>query len=90
MVDKGASAIRQLANKYGMDCRRLTWNPNYKGIDDWQLALRRKSQKKEREQMTFRDRFMHGLCDFEELDDEITTWHGSLWTFPNPDIPPQT
>lgn len=77
MVDKGASAIRQLANKYGMDCKRLTWNPNYKGIDDWQLALRRKSQKKEREQMTFRDRFMHGLCDFEELDDEITTWHES-------------
>lgn len=77
MVDKGASAIRQLANKYGMDCRRLTWNPNYKGIDDWQLALRRKSQKKESEQMNFRVRFMHGLCDFDVLDEEITTWHES-------------
>ena len=30
-----------------MECRRLTWNPNYKGIDDWQLALRREKQQKE-------------------------------------------
>lgn len=49
MVDKGASAINMLAHRYGMDCRRLTWNPNYKGIDDWQLALKRKSQQKEGE-----------------------------------------
>ncbi len=27
-----------------MTCRRLVWNPNYKGIDDWQLALRRKNE----------------------------------------------
>ena len=49
MVDKGASAINMLAHRYGMDCRRLTWNPNYKGIDDWQLTLKRKSQQKEGE-----------------------------------------
>ena len=24
---------------------RLTWNPNYKGFDDWQLALREKEQR---------------------------------------------
>ena len=30
-----------------MECRRLTWNPNYKGIDDWQLALRKEKQQKE-------------------------------------------
>ncbi len=41
-VERGANAIRQLALKYGMDCKRLTWNPNYKGIDEWQLALHRK------------------------------------------------
>ena len=27
-----------------MTCRRLVWNPNYKGIDDWQLALHRKNE----------------------------------------------
>lgn len=41
-VSKGASKICQLAVKHRMTCRRLTWNPNYKGIDDWQLALRKK------------------------------------------------
>lgn len=45
MVGKGASKIYALAARHGMRCRRLTWNPNYKGIDDWQLALRRKEQK---------------------------------------------
>lgn len=77
MVDRGASAIKMLAHKYGMDCRRLTWNPNYKGIDDWQLSLKQKSQKKESEQMNYRERFMHGLCGFDVLDDEITSWHES-------------
>ena len=45
MVGKGASKIYALAARQGMRCRRLKWNPNYKGIDDWQLALRRKEQK---------------------------------------------
>lgn len=44
MVSKGASKICQLAVRHGMTCRRLVWNPNYKGIDDWQLALHRKSE----------------------------------------------
>lgn len=48
MVDKGASKIYLMARKYGLNCRRLTWNPNYKGMDDWQLALRRKRQKRRR------------------------------------------
>ncbi len=43
-VSKGASKVCRLAAKYGMTCRRLVWNPNYKGIDDWQLALRRKNE----------------------------------------------
>ena len=47
MIAKGSSKIYLLARQQGMECRRLTWNPNYKGIDDWQLALRRKKQQKE-------------------------------------------
>lgn len=41
MTMAGASKIYLMAQKHGMNCRRLTWNPNYKGFDDWQLALRR-------------------------------------------------
>ena len=40
-VDKGASQIYLLAKKCGLEFCRLTWNPNYKGVDDWQLALKR-------------------------------------------------
>ena len=49
MIAKGSSKIYLLARQYGMECRRLTWNPNYKGIDDWQLALRKEKQQKEGE-----------------------------------------
>lgn len=35
MTMAGASKIYLTARKYGMNCRRLTWNPNYKGFDDW-------------------------------------------------------
>ncbi len=75
MVDKGAAAISRLAKKYGMDCKRLTWNPNYKGFDDWQLALRRKKRAGSEVQMNFRERFIHGLCDIDTIDDEITAWN---------------
>ena len=51
-VSRGASKVHELAVKNGMACRRLVWNPNYKGIDDWQLALhRKKTDKKESESM---------------------------------------
>jgi hypothetical protein len=40
MVAKGAARVRAMALRYGMECRSLTWNPSYKGIDDWQFALR--------------------------------------------------
>ena len=46
MTAKGSSRIYLMARKQGMDCRRLTWNPNYKGIDDWQLALKHEKQRK--------------------------------------------
>ena len=40
-VNAGALKVYQLAKKHGMECKGLNWNPNYKGIDDWQLALKR-------------------------------------------------
>lgn len=46
MIAKGSTKIYKAARRNGMDCRRLTWNPNYKGVDDWQLALRRMGQQK--------------------------------------------
>lgn len=46
MTAKGSSEICRLARKNGLECQRLTWNPNYKGIDDWQLALRRRTKEK--------------------------------------------
>lgn len=49
MIAKGSSRIYEAARRNGMDCRRLTWNPNHKGIDDWQLALRRMEQQKKEE-----------------------------------------
>ena len=54
MTSNGASKIYLMARKNGMACRQLTWNPNYKGLDDWQLALREKEQKeKEVQRMNF-------------------------------------
>lgn len=55
MIAKGSSKIYLLARQYGMDCRRLTWNPNYKGIDDWQLALRKEKQQKEGEKKNLQE-----------------------------------
>ena len=77
MVGKGASKIYALAARHGMRCRRLTWNPNYKGIDDWQLALKRKQSGKEEHRMNFKQRYIYGLCDFDAIDDEIEAWHES-------------
>lgn len=57
MIAKGSSKIYLLAKQYGMECRRLTWNPNYKGIDDWQLALRKEKQQKEDEKKNLREEY---------------------------------
>jgi ribosomal protein L37AE/L43A len=75
MVDKGASKIYLMARQHGLECRRLTWNPNYKGIDDWQLALKRKQPAKEGCNMNFKERFICGLCSFDEISDAIEAWH---------------
>ena len=72
---KGALKLYDLARKYGMKCRGLNWNPNYKGIDDWQLALRRSASIKEDRKKNFRQRFIYGLCRFDAIDDDVESWH---------------
>ena len=76
-VSKAASAIYLLAKKHGLSFKRLTWNPNYKGIDDWQLAMRCKKERKEEERLTFKKRYLYGLCDFESMDSEVFEWKES-------------
>jgi len=76
MTSKGASQIFILARKYGMSCRRLTWNPNFKGLDDWQLSLRRRDrQLREEQKMPFKERYLLGLCEFQDLYVYIEKWH---------------
>lgn len=67
---KGASKIYLLARKYGMQCRRLTWNPNYKGLDDWQLALKYGDQPK-RKEMTFKELYLWGQCGIDAIDKHL-------------------
>lgn len=76
-ASRGALKLYELAKKYGMTCRGLNWNPNYKGVDDWQLALKRNATVKEDSRKNFRQRFMCGLCDFDAIDDDIADWHES-------------
>lgn len=75
-VNKGASKVYMLARKCGLQFRRLTWNPNYKGFDDWQLSLKRSQSCKEHK-MNFKRRFIYGLCEFETIHDEIKAWHNA-------------
>ena len=74
-VGKGASKIYLLARQHGLDCRRLAWNPNYKGIDDWQLALKRQNEQREDSTMNFKEKFLCGFCEFDALDDHVDVWH---------------
>lgn len=46
-VARGAAKVYAMARAAGMACKQLTWDPAYKGIDDWQLALRRNKQNSE-------------------------------------------
>lgn len=75
MTMAGASKIYLTARKYGMNCRRLTWNPNYKGFDDWQLALRRENQRrKEIDRLSFKAQYLRGLCELAHIEDCIELW----------------
>ena len=56
-----------MARSHGLECRRLTWDPNYKGIDDWQLAMRKKKEQRDVSQINFRTRFVCGFCSFDAI-----------------------
>lgn len=74
-VSRGASKVHELALKNGLRCRRLVWNPNHKGIDDWLLALRRKEmKKKEREDMNFKEMYLNGMCPFDYIEGCMDQW----------------
>lgn len=75
-VGRGASKLYLLAREKGMNCRRLTWNPNYKGIDDWQIALhQKKSQIEECDKMTFKEKYLSGECDLDAIEQYTAQWH---------------
>lgn len=75
-VNRGAAAVYRLARAHGMACRRLSWNPRYKGIDDWQLALRQeKERKKEPHKMTFKEQYLNGLCELSHIESCAEQWH---------------
>lgn len=74
-VALGAAKIHLLAKECGMTCRPLTWNPNYKGVDDWQLALRRKAAKKEGDKLNFKEQHLSGRCEFAQIQDYVEAWH---------------
>lgn len=75
MTSNGASKIYLMAKKYGMDCRRLTWNPNYKGVDDWQLSLRsKKEQPMEGQKSCFKQDYLSGLCVLKDINRYEELW----------------
>jgi hypothetical protein len=85
MIMKGAAKIYPMAREHGLDCRQLTWNPNYKGVDDWQLALREKErQGKEKKRMDFKQQYLHGLCNISDIDVYAGRWHGNTGEQLNP------
>lgn len=75
MTAAGTSKIYLMARKCGMNCKRLTWNPNYKGIDDWQLALRQKEKSLVKEpEGTFKQHYLSGLCEMKDLPYYVEIW----------------
>lgn len=47
-VAEAAEKVQQIAHTAGLQSTSLVWNTVYKGIDDWQLALRQEETKKKR------------------------------------------
>lgn len=74
-VSQSVTKISFMVKQHGMDFRMLFWNPNYKGIDDWQLAIKRNSKEKEDRMTNFKKRFIYGLCNFSAIDEEVAAWH---------------
>ena len=73
-VAKGAQRIFLLARSCGLRCMSLTWNPNYKGIDDWQIALTRKKEQKKEEEKNFKEQFLAGVCSMGQLQAFTQEW----------------
>lgn len=73
-VSRGVSTISIMAKQHGMDSRLLIWNPNYKGVDDWQIALKRRISKTEESVMNFKKRFIYAISDFDDIYSEIAVW----------------
>ena len=75
-IYKGKVKIYQIARKYGMKCMSLTWNPNYKGIDDWQLAMKQKEKReKEVQLLNFKQQYLLGLCEISHIENKTEEWH---------------
>lgn len=75
-VNTGASKIYVMARNCGLRCSRLTWNPNYKGMDDWQIAMRRKLiEGKEERKLSFKEQYLSGLCTLDDLTHFVEKWH---------------
>ena len=75
-IYKGKLKIYQIAAKHGMKCLSLTWNPNYKGVDDWQLALKRKEKReKEVQLLNFKEQYLLGLCEISHIENKTEEWH---------------
>lgn len=75
-IYKGKLKIYQIAVKHGMKCLSLTWNPNYKGIDDWQLAMKQKEKReKEVQLLNFKQQYLLGLCEISHIGNKIEEWH---------------
>lgn len=76
MTERGSTKIGMLARKHGLECRRLTWNPNCKGIDDWLLALRRKQhEERKNTDMNFKQQYLAGMCDLKHIEVCVEIWH---------------
>lgn len=78
MVHNGAVKICQMAEKNGLLCQRLVWNPNHKGMDDWLLARRRrKNTREEPKKVDFKQMYLCGLCDLDYIEECTERWHSS-------------
>lgn len=73
-VSRGVSNISIMAKQHGLESRLLVWNPNYKGVDDWQLALKRKISKTEENVTHFKERFIYAISEFDDIHSEIAIW----------------
>ena len=74
-VARGAQKLYLMARKCGLRCQSLTWNPNYKGIDDWQIAQKRqRNQGRNIQNHIFKEQFLHGCCETSQIEEFVQNW----------------